>query len=224
MALDYRINDDVMVYGSVAKGTKPAGFGTSQFATPQNARVDQEKLWAYELGAKTAWLDGSLQANVAIFYNDYTDRQVGVTVTDPNTGWPAAGIVNAAEAETKGVELELIWRATEDLTLGAGYAYTDAEWTDFNYSEIRADSGGVNEKDMAICGIPPMSTPSGTSMPSSVSRRTSGWSRSMPPTCSTMTPCAGPRATRTFVTACMVVASVASPATRPYLPGCRRRA
>jgi iron complex outermembrane receptor protein len=152
VALDYRINDDVMVYGSVAKGTKPAGFGTSQFATPQNARVDQEKLWAYELGAKTAWLDGSLQANVAIFYNDYTDRQVGVTVTDPNTGWPAAGIVNAAEAETKGVELELIWRATEDLTLGAGYAYTDAEWTDFNYSEIRADSGGVNEKDMAICG------------------------------------------------------------------------
>lgn len=152
VALDYRITDDVMVYGSVAKGTKPAGFGTSQFATPQNARVDQEKLWAYELGAKTAWLDGSLQANMAIFFNDYTDRQVGVTVTDPNTGWAAAGIVNAAEAETKGVEVELVWRATEALTLGAGYAYTDAEWTDFNYSEIRADSGGVNEKDMAICG------------------------------------------------------------------------
>jgi outer membrane receptor protein involved in Fe transport len=152
VALDYKITDDVMVYGSVAKGTKPAGFGTSQFATPQNARVDQEKLWAYELGTKTAWLDGSLQANVAIFFNDYTDRQVGVTVTDPNTGWAAAGIVNAAEAETKGVELELVWRATEALTLGAGYAYTDAEWTDFNYSKIRANSGGVNEKDMAICG------------------------------------------------------------------------
>ncbi len=152
VALDYRINDDVMVYGSVAKGTKPAGFGTSQFATPQNARVDQEKLWSYELGTKTAWLDGSLQANVAIFFNDYTDRQVGVTVTDPNTGWAAAGIVNAAEAETKGVELELVWRATEALTLGAGYAYTDAEWTDFNYTDIRADTGGVNEKDMAICG------------------------------------------------------------------------
>lgn len=152
VALDYKITDAVMVYGSVAKGTKPAGFGTSQFATPQNARVDQEKLWAYELGAKTEWLDGSLQANVALFYNDYTDRQVGVTVTDPNTGWAAAGIVNAAEAETKGVEIELVWRATDALTLGAGYAYTDAEWTDFNYSEIRANSGGVNEKDMAICG------------------------------------------------------------------------
>jgi outer membrane receptor protein involved in Fe transport len=154
VALDYRISDDVLVYGSVAKGTKPAGFGTSQFATPQNARVDQEKLWAYELGTKTTWLDGSLQANVAMFFNDYTDRQVGVTVTDPNTGWAAAGIVNAAEAETKGVEVELVWRTTEALTLGAGYAYTDAEWTDFNYSEIRANTGGVNEKDMAICGNP----------------------------------------------------------------------
>jgi outer membrane receptor protein involved in Fe transport len=152
VALDYRLTDDVMFYGSVAKGTKPAGFGTSQFALPQNARVDQEKLWAYEVGAKTAWLDGSLQANVAVFYNDYSDRQVGVTVTDPNTGWAAAGIVNAAEAETKGFELELVWRATEDLSFGAGYAFTDAEWTDFNYTDIRADTGGVNEKDMAICG------------------------------------------------------------------------
>ncbi len=150
LAVDYRLTDDVLLYGSGAKGTKPAGFGTSQFATPQNARVSQEKLYAWELGAKTTWIDGRLQANVALYFNDYQDRQVGVTVTDPNTGWPQAGIVNAAEAEVRGFEVDISWRPIEPLTLGLAYAYTDAEWTDFNYSEIRPD--GANEKDRAICG------------------------------------------------------------------------
>lgn len=151
-AIDWRITDNHMVYGSVAKGTKPAGFGTAQFAMPQLARIDQEELWGYELGTKTTWIDNTLLANVAFFFNDYTDRQVGVTVRDPNTGWASAGIVNAAGAETKGVELELIWNPIDPLTLAGGYAYVDAEWTDFKYEDIRADSGGIRPKDQAICG------------------------------------------------------------------------
>jgi outer membrane receptor protein involved in Fe transport len=153
LALDYSLNDDVLFYGSAAKGTKPAGFGTAQFATPQNARIDQEKLYAYEIGAKTSWADGALQANIAVFYNDYQDRQVGVTVVDPNTGWPAAGIVNAAEATTQGLEVDITWRPIDELTLALAYSFTDAEWDDFNYTTIRAQSGDVVDgKDMAICG------------------------------------------------------------------------
>lgn len=150
LALNYNFTDDAMLYGSVARGTKPGGFGTSQMAVPQSARMDPETLWAYELGLKTTLLDGSLTANGAFFFNDYQDRQVGVTITDPVTMFPAAGIVNAAGAETFGVELELLWAATDNLTLGLGYAYTDAEWTDFNYSNIRET--GPTDKDQAICG------------------------------------------------------------------------
>jgi len=149
-ALDYKFTDAFMLYGSVAKGTKPGGFGTSQFAVPQSSRMEPETLWAYEIGIKSMWFDESLRANAAIFYNDYTDRQVGVTITDPITNWPAAGIVNAAGAETSGLELELAWSATDNLTLALGYAYTDAEWTDFNYSNIRLT--GPTDKDKAICG------------------------------------------------------------------------
>lgn len=150
-AVDWRITDDHMVYGSVAKGTKPAGFGTAQFAMPQNTKIDQEELWGYEFGAKTTWLQNTLLANVAFFFNDYTDRQVGVTVRDPVSGWASAGIVNAAGAETKGVELELLWNPIDPLTLTFAYAYTDAEWTDFKYEDIRAETGGIRPKDQAIC-------------------------------------------------------------------------
>ncbi len=153
LALDFSFSEDVLLYASAAKGTKPAGFGTVQFARPQVAKIKQEKLYAYELGAKTTWLEGSLQANVAVYRNDYKDRQVGVTITDPASNWAASGIVNAAKAETTGLEVDLTWRPTDELTLAAAYSYTDAEWTDFNYTNIRAEAGTtVSPKDQAICG------------------------------------------------------------------------
>lgn len=153
LAIDYRFNDDFMIYGSVGKGTKPAGFGTAQFAMPQNTRIEEETLWAYELGAKTSWAESMLRANFALFFNDYDDRQVGVTVRDPVSGWASAGVVNAASAETKGVEVDIQWQPLDSLALGFAYAYTDAEWTDFRYEEIRAKRGGtVRPKDQAICG------------------------------------------------------------------------
>jgi outer membrane receptor protein involved in Fe transport len=151
-SLDYKLTEDAMVYGSAAKGTKPGGFGTAQMALPQPAKMDKEKLWAYELGTKTSWFDNTVVANVALFYNDYKDRQVGVTVTDPVTFWPSSGIVNAGKAETKGIEVETQWLANDYLTLAVGYAYTDAEWKDFNYSKIRP--GGATVKDQAICQSP----------------------------------------------------------------------
>ena len=153
VAFDYEINDDSMIYFSAAKGTKPGGFGTSQMSTPQDARMEEEELLAYEIGSKNVWLDGNLRANFALFYNDYKDRQVGVTSIDEISGLARAGIVNAGSAETKGVEIDLTWSATENLTLGLGYAYTDAEFDDFDFAEIRARAGReLTEKDKAICG------------------------------------------------------------------------
>ncbi len=151
VALDYKFTEELMVYGSAGKGTKPGGFGTSQMSLPQIARNEPETLYAYEVGAKTSWFDRTFTANAALFFNDYKDRQVGVTVTDPVSGWPSAGIVNAAGAETKGFEIELLWAPIEYLQLGLGYAYTDAEWTDYNFSDIRPN-GVPTDKDQAICG------------------------------------------------------------------------
>ncbi len=154
VALDYSVNDDILVYASAAKGTKPAGFGTAQFATPVGTEIEQERLWGYELGAKSQWLDGRLQVNGALFFNDYSNRQVGVTVTNDDLpgSFPSAGVTNAGGAETKGIELDLQWQATDELTLTLGYAYTDAKWTDFSYTDIRAKQDkDPTFKDLAIC-------------------------------------------------------------------------
>jgi iron complex outermembrane receptor protein len=152
-ALDYKMTDDMMFYGSVARGTKPGGYGTAQFARPELSELDPEKLWAYEVGTKTEWFDNTLRANVALFFNDYDDRQIGVTVDDPEAaGFPAAGIVNAGTSQTQGMEVDLQWLATDYLTLGLGYALISAEWTDYDYRDIRAEAGrSVTAKDRSIC-------------------------------------------------------------------------
>jgi iron complex outermembrane recepter protein len=156
-ALDIKASDDVLVYASVAKGTKPAGFGTAQFAVPQNTKVDQEQLWGYEVGVKSEWFDRRVQANAALFFNEYTDRQIGVTVVNETTGWASAGVVNAGGAETKGFELDAQWAVTDNLTLAMAYAFTDAVWTDYNFYDIRNKGKAPDQrrnptlKDRAIC-------------------------------------------------------------------------
>jgi len=152
LALDYKFTDDVMVYGSVARGSKPGGYGTAQWARPELSELEPEELIAWELGSKTTWFGSTLRANGALFFNEYKNRQVGITVSDPLiAGFPASGVSNAGEAETQGLEVELQWVATDALSFGLGYAYTDTEWTDFDYRDIRED-GVPTAKDQAICG------------------------------------------------------------------------
>jgi outer membrane receptor protein involved in Fe transport len=159
LTVDYRISDDVLVYGNVAKGTKPAGFGTAQMAIPQQVKVDQEQLWAYEIGAKSQWLDGILQVNVALFYNLYTDRQVSITVDSGVAGnsFPSAGVTNAGEVDTRGGEIDLTWRPIDPLTIAVGYAYVNAKYRDFSLPEARANSNrpaslATRDRDKALCG------------------------------------------------------------------------
>ena len=152
LSVDYKITDDALIYASVARGTKPGGFATTQMASIANAEVGQEKLTSYELGAKTSWLDRTLQLNGATYFNVYKDRQVGFTVPCPgDPDFSCAGNGNAGEAETWGIELDALWQPVDGLTLGLGYSYIDAEFTDFDFNELRGEVG-PSPQQRALCG------------------------------------------------------------------------
>jgi len=141
ITLEWTPNDDQLWYLSVAEGIKPGGISTvtgGGFFDPAALEFDAEKLWAYEIGGKTTWADGTLQVNGAVFYQDYTDKQVGVTQRVNNTD--VGRIENAGEAEIWGVELDMTWRPREELTLTAGYTWLDAEYTEFE-----SITGSANE-------------------------------------------------------------------------------
>ncbi len=134
ITLNWTPNDDALVYFSIADGVKPGGISTitaGAFFDSESNVYKAEKLRAYELGAKTTWLDNTLQLNSSVFFQDYSDKQVGVTQFDETAMSDVGRIANAGEAEIWGIDIEALWAPTENLTLSAAYTWLDAEYTKF---------------------------------------------------------------------------------------------
>jgi iron complex outermembrane receptor protein len=111
--LKYQVNDDWMIYGQVANGTKSGtletviedtlpGTGSADATCPsevdgvpavQNNQVctilpvANEKNTSYEVGAKGVTLDGKLLLEGSVFYTDWSDAALrGTFEVDPITG------------------------------------------------------------------------------------------------------------------------------------------
>ncbi|MGI9308422.1 MAG: TonB-dependent receptor [Gammaproteobacteria bacterium] len=138
VTLEWQTTDQAMLYGLIAKGVKPAGFSLVRVPVKIAAldaewyRFDEEKLWSYEIGAKTQWggRAGELLFNTAVFYQDYTDKQ---TNTQQQVGNQIIGKpTNADGAEVTGIEIETNWfTPIKGLSLGVGYTWLDAEYDKF---------------------------------------------------------------------------------------------
>jgi iron complex outermembrane receptor protein len=145
VVLDYMPVDNHMLYASVASGYKSGGFRLGSLQA--NPSFDEENLISYELGYK-ATLGETLQVNAAAYYYDYQDMQVLVDVLS-NAGIPLSEIVNADESEVKGLELETIWLATENLMFRANYSYIDGEYTDFCCAVDTIEDPNGAEQDLS---------------------------------------------------------------------------
>jgi len=133
--VDYKATDDALLFASVALGKKPGGLGLFGLANILNNIYDSEEMWVYELGAKTTWLDGKLQLNGALYYQDFSKKQVSITFVDPNSiptpNQLSTRVVNAAKAEVKGLELDANLSPAENVSLNLSYTYNDGEYKDF---------------------------------------------------------------------------------------------
>lgn len=143
ITLQYRPADNVMTYLSVAEGIKPAGISTVNGGggtfQPDQGRFDQEQVVVYELGWKSDLADQRLRLNGALFFQDFTDKQVTSQVPDDN-GFLINRIVNA-DAEVYGAELDVTWFATDKLRLQAGYTFLESEFTDF--TQLTSSAGAI---------------------------------------------------------------------------------
>ncbi len=148
VSVDYKLRDGFLAYATFAKGYKPGGYNVNEVTELATQGYNAENVDTYELGVKTDWLDNRLQFNAAAFYNDYTDQQVGIQRVDPLTGVTLSAIANAGKVEIKGLELEAIWRATQQITVSGSYSWTDATYKEFEIGTgasalQRAESGNA---------------------------------------------------------------------------------
>lgn len=131
----YKASDDLLLYASAAKGFKPAGISELDFGSAlADSRFKAETVWNYEAGFKASFADRQVTFNAAVFYMDWTDKQVTQLVEDPAapSGFRAS-VRNAGAAEVLGLDASIVLRPNfaPGLTIDVGYTYLDTEYTDF---------------------------------------------------------------------------------------------
>jgi outer membrane receptor protein involved in Fe transport len=129
ITLEQDVGDDAMMFATVSTGVKGGGFdGRFLRATDDDQffEYDEEKAMNYELGFKSTVLDGAMTLNAAVFFVTVEDFQVSIF-----DGATAFFVQNAAEIESKGVELDMRWAATDNLTVGFAGTFLDNEYSDF---------------------------------------------------------------------------------------------
>lgn len=145
IALDYRLSDELMVYGQVSTGYRAGGmnprpfFGPSAGPLNQVKSFDPETLVAYEAGFKADLIDHTLRLNGAVFLNKYEDITL-VLAQCPIA--PCLQPNNVGSADVKGVELEVIYRPTAALSIDGSFSYLDFQYTELNATPEAL--GGLN--------------------------------------------------------------------------------
>jgi len=136
--LAYDISEDYMVYATFSEGFRlggvngfiPAATGIScdaqlgALGTFSGAPFGSDSLTNYEVGAKTSWMDNRLQANIAVYLNEFDDIQSSINL---DCGFFQR--FNAGKLENTGVDAELTFQATDELGLRFGFAWVDSEVT-----------------------------------------------------------------------------------------------
>ena len=126
---DWSLNDMVSFNGQISKGFRLGGINDPlnvPLCTPQDLETfggrdnwEDEELWNYEVGMKSAVMGGRGTFNVAVFYQDIKDLQATVTAGSCSS----RVVFNVPSAHSVGLEMELAIQQTErfDWALTASY-------------------------------------------------------------------------------------------------------
>jgi len=139
---DYQLTRDVMFYAQAAQGLRPGGanqvIGLPDALTPYQS----DKLWNYEVGAKTAFFDRHLYVNGALYQIDWKNMQVsGRTLNNAYSF-----ISNAGAARIRGAEIEITARPLQGLQLTVNGNYLDAKLTEDQISDAVSAPGRAGNR------------------------------------------------------------------------------
>lgn len=138
LGLNYEPNEDLLFFATYSTGYKSAGYNSGAGApslttvgnppvvvAPERRVFDRETTENWELGAKTSWLDRKLTLNLTFYrmnISGFQDRAFdGTSFT----------VRNAGNLRHQGFEFDGVAKPLRNLSLFAGLAYLDSEFTDY---------------------------------------------------------------------------------------------
>lgn len=123
-ALQWDINDEIMMYASYAEGYKAPAFNLIFGATPESIEeaVPPETSEAWEMGVKAELFERRLRLGLTAFHTQFDDLQGQATPP----GEISFILTSAGTAITKGVEFDFTAKPLPNLLINGGVAYVDA--------------------------------------------------------------------------------------------------
>ena len=131
--VDYRMTDDVMVWGSVAKGYKAGGYNSVEIGSV----FDPEDVWNVEAGVKSVFPEINLLLNGSVYYYLYQDKQA-ISLVTQTEGVPQY-LIDTSDEQAWGVDLEARWQPIDGLTFNANVAFIDATYSDKTGEDVNGD-------------------------------------------------------------------------------------
>ena len=130
----YKPDADTLYYFTRSEGYRPGGFNRGGGKPSSNpAFPDVPLTYATddvvntEFGVKTLLLDGAMRLNASYYNIEWTDIQV--SRFDPKNVSILTFVENAADADVSGIEADILWYPTDDISIATAMSYNDTEVT-----------------------------------------------------------------------------------------------
>jgi iron complex outermembrane receptor protein len=141
-ALQYQLNDDVMIYGSWGEGFTDAvpqlinlpviGPGGCPQTVPGTVSYPQnrELVTSRELGFRSDWRGSTLRFNASYFDASWNGMRVATLATDPCSGarLPNTIISSDGKGEASGFEFEVVYAPTDRLRVNVNLGILDTNY------------------------------------------------------------------------------------------------
>lgn len=151
LGLTYNLAEDAILYATYSEGFHSGGFfgvnqNTSDFIENQ---YDPENSQSYEMGLKSDFWEGRFRFNLAMFRNDFKDKQESSVQVDPRTRTVSTKFDNVADARYQGIEIESHFAILRNFIIFGNYGYLDAKYQNF-VTDINAADGETILEDASF--------------------------------------------------------------------------
>nr|WP_256432813.1 TonB-dependent receptor [Lysobacter sp. N42] len=154
LGVEYRHSNDTMFYASFGQGFKSGTFNP-RAATAEPA-ADPEDVYSYEIGVKSD-VTNSLRINATAFMLDHKDRQYVTVLPDPaDASVLNQRLGNVGESEATGLEVEMTWLATNNLTIFGNLGLIDTSFS--NVISYDAQGNQIDITDQFVITNTPETT------------------------------------------------------------------
>jgi len=137
--LTYRFREDTHVFWKYTRGWKPGTYNAtsalrkdiaSDEVAPDISVARPEKIDAFETGVSGSWFEGRVGLDVSVFYYKYKDYQL-FTAQQFAGGQPEFVILNAADTEVYGAEVDASARPWSGAFVNVRFGWLETEFIEF---------------------------------------------------------------------------------------------